>query len=945
MRRFLLLIFAAAAPVVLLAQRYDVSGRVLVAGTDKPIGQAVVELPRNGLWAVADSEGRFKVRNIPAGRTVFAVSCLGFVTIQTEVDIRGHVDSLRLYAPEDNLRLESVVVTAKEAPDAMATARTIGGAAIDHLQMVNASDISSLLPGGKTVNPDLTVDTPFSLRDGGSKAGNAAFGTAVEVDGVRLSTNASLGDLAGASTRNIASTTIESVEVVTGVPSAEYGDISSGVVKVRTRKGKTPYMLVLTTNPRTKQIAASKGFDLGRDRGVVNGSVEYTRATKNPASPYTSYSRTGLSLNYQNTFREALRFNLGLTASVGGMNSENDPDVSLGQWEKARDNALRANASLRWQLNRKWITSLETDASVNFADNLARKYTYQTSASPQPAVHATEEGYFIAQMLPTEYYTERRVDSKELDYAANLKAAWVRSWGGVHSSAKAGVSWRANGNVGKGEYYADAALAPDGYRPRPYTDIPYMHNVAAYVEETLTVPLGSTSLQLMAGLRAEKTYIKDTQYENTGSLSPRLNLKWRLGEHLTVRGGWGITEKLPSFNILYPPPKYGDTRIFSTAYGDNEALYVFHTRPYRILYNDALRWQRNRNAEVGLDFSCGDLSVSLVGYFNRTKYPYELSASYDPASYNLSGIPETMPDGTKYVLPRNPLFKVDSQTGEIFIRDADNPATGWIGMEHTATRRTFVKNTYQNNASPVDRMGLEFVVDFPEIRPVRTRLRLDGAYGYTKYVNENTSCYLPSVLVGGEPYPYVGIYPNVGSGASVTYNGCKTHALDANLTATTHLPSIRMVLTLRLEASLYKRSQNLSEYGGRTWAYTVTDDGTKTPTNGNIYDGDSYTVIRPIAYMDLDGNVHPFTDAEAADPRFANLLLQSSNVYQYNEDGYDAYFSANVSVTKEIGDHVSISFYANNFTNSRRAVTSYATGVGRILTPDFYYGLTVRLKF
>ena len=40
-----------------------------------------------------------------------------------------------------------------------------------------------------------------------------------------------------------------------------------------------------------------------------------------------------------------------------------------------------------------------------------------------------------------------------------------------------------------------------------------------------------------------------------------------------------------------------------------------------------------------------------------------------------------------------------------------------------------------------------------------------------------------------------------------------------------------------------------------------------------------------------------------------------------------------------------MSFYANNFTNSRPFVASYATGVKAVFTPDFYYGLTVRLKF
>ena len=62
------------------------------------------------------------------------------------------------------------------------------------------------------------------------------------------------------------------------------------------------------------------------------------------------------------------------------------------------------------------------------------------------------------------------------------------------------------------------------------------------------------------------------------------------------------------------------------------------------------------------------------------------------------------------------------------------------------------------------------------------------------------------------------------------------------------------------------------------------------------------------------------------------------------QDGYNPYFSANFSVTKEIGNHVSLSFFANNFTNARQYVTSRATGVSAIFTPNFYYGITCRIK-
>ena len=133
-------------------------------------------------------------------------------------------------------------------------------------------------------------------------------------------------------------------------------------------------------------------------------------------------------------------------------------------------------------------------------------------------------------------------------------------------------------------------------------------------------------------------------------------------------------------------------------------------------------------------------------------------------------------------------------------------------------------------------------------------------------------------------------------------------------------------------------------YNGAQYAYTVSEAG-KNPTGGDIYKGNSYTAIRPVSYMDLDGNVHPFTDAEAADPAFANLILKSANAYTSAQDGYGAYMSANLSITKEIGDHISLSFFANNFTNSRPYVVSRATGVGAIFTPTFYYGLTCRLKF
>ena len=921
-----------AAPV-----SYSVSGRVLDADGDLPLPGAVVTLDE-GLWAVTDFEGRFGFRNVQPGKYALTATCLGYVDSSLEIEVKGNVQDIVVRMQESSLALKEVVVTAQKPKEGVGTSHMLGRDALNHLQLSSMTDMAALLPGGKTSNPDLTSAESFSLRSGGSQAANAAFGTALEVDGVRLGNNAGFGAMTGVDTRSIQVDNVESVEVITGVPSAEYGDLNSGMVRIHTRRGRTPLNVSFSVNPRTWQTSVSKGLDLPRGGGVLNLGVEWARATKKLVSPYESYTRRGLTLGYSKTFGAVLRLEAGASANLGGMNSEDDPDAFSGEFTKARDNAFRANTSLTWLLNRPWVTNLSIDASVNFADNLSHSRRFNTFGSNQPAVHAESEGYWLADRLPLTYYSDQIVDSKELDYAASLKYTLNRRWGEWKSNTKAGVQWKANGNVGAGEYYEDPALASNGYRPRPYSDYPFLHNVSAYAEEDLTVPLGRTSFQVVAGLRLENVYVAGTEYDGMRTLSPRINARWRIAEGLSVRGGWGVTEKLPSFYILYPRQEYRDILTFGFSHGASSS-YVYYTQPYKMVFNPSLRWQRGSNAEAGVDAEFLRTKVSVVGFYNRTSFPYKYSSLYDPFSYNIL----QRPDGV--VFPDDPEIKVDSSTGEVLVRNAETGV--WTPMDVKVTDRTFVKSSRQDNGADVDRAGVELTVDFPQIEPIYTQFRLDASYVWTRTVDESLSYYYvngwshPSLP--DRSYPYVGIYANGGSGTPVV-NGRETRNLDANLTVITHIPQARLIITCRLEASLLTRSRNLSVYDGRDYAFNVSSEG-RTPTGGDIHDGDSYTAVRPVAYMDLDGAVHPFTDAEAADPAFANLILKSSNMRTFAQDGYGPYMSANLSITKEVGDRASLSFFANNFTNSRPYVVSKATGVGAIFTPAFYYGLTCRLKF
>ena len=574
---------------------------------------------------------------------------------------------------------------------------------------------------------------------------------------------------------------------------------------------------------------------------------------------------------------------------------------------------------------------------MNYNDNRSQDHAYGSSASMLPAVHSELAGYYLADRLPVSYFSDKVIDSKELDYAASLKYEWFKKSGKRLSKLKAGVQWKANGNVGEGEYYKDPSVAANGYRPRPYSQYPFMHNVAAYIEEDYTFPIGKTSLQISAGLRLENLFVKDTDYKNVSSLSPRFNAKWKISDNLSIRGGWGVSEKLPSFYILYPVQKYRDIQTFGFSHGDSSS-YVYYTQPYKMLFNENLKWQKNYNAEFGIEAYFLRTSVSLVGFFNKTKNPYTYQNIYTPFSYNIMSVP------SGYTVPDNPEIRVDSQTGQVYMRGSNEEF--WTPMATKVTDKTFFESQMPGNGDDIYRTGAELIVDFPEIAPIRTKFRLDANYAYTHYIDNTLNWTYRTgwshTSLSNRSYQYVGIYAN--GGESGTFNGKESHSLNANLTAITHIPEARIIITCRLEMSLLSRFRNLSRYQGKEYAYNVNADGVES-IGGSIYDSNNYTAIRPVKYMDENGDVHDFTDKEASDPAFANLIIKSGNAYTFSQDGYGAYLSANLSVTKEIGDHVSLSFFANNFTNSRMYVTSKATGVSAIFTPAFYYGLTCRLKF
>ena len=141
------------------------------------------------------------------------------------------------------------------------------------------------------------------------------------------------------------------------------------------------------------------------------------------------------------------------------------------------------------------------------------------------------------------------------------------------------------------------------------------------------------------------------------------------------------------------------------------------------------------------------------------------------------------------------------------------------------------------NADPLSRYGLEWIVDFKQIKVLRTQVRVDGKYYHYKAQDETLFADIPVSLntrqSDGKLYQYIGYYRG-GAASSTNYtadaspsNGSVSGQVDMNVTLTTHIPKIRLIIALRMESSLYTYSRATSSRG-----YVV--------NSGNEYFGEPY---------------------------------------------------------------------------------------------------------
>lgn len=955
--------------------KVTVAGVVKDADSGESIPYATVVIEELGLWYISEEGGQFHIGNVPVGSYRIRVEILGYETKQFPLKVQGPVSGLILSVYESSLRLQEVVVTAEEGGRLNSSSR-IEKQALEHVQPSSIKDVMQLLPGNITENPTLNSVNQLTIRDISTNSANA-FGTALILDGATVSNDANLqvrktsslssnGESTagtGVDARQLSTDNIESIEVIRGIPSVEYGDLTSGAVVVKTRMGLTPWQVRLKADPKLKQVSLSKGFSLssgekkhfgnhrGRARnrnmarthvaGVVNLDADYALSYADIRTPADVYRRFNLQLGYSNTFRKKLVFNAKVRANYSDASNATDPDNFLENISRDTDKGLGLYFNGKYIINKPWITNLEFVMAGDITKQYSQEKAYRSYGRVAHSL-AMESGENLGFFTPFQYYSNLEIFGLPVNLQSKLTANLFGRYGQVSNKVLLGVEWTSKGNKGEGKVF-DPYLSPDAsssstFRERSYKDIPFLHRYTAFVEDKMAVPIKGKVLEIQAGVRVNGIVPHEKfSMARYFSAEPRFNARYQVihrqtgFKELAVRAGWGINYKMPSMVYLYPEPTFLDVVSFSyNDIDDNGVGTVLFTtkRLDNEVRNSLLEMQKSVNIEAAAEFRIGDVWGSLVYYNEDMTNGYGFSTRVMPVEYNRYGYVWENGSPSRISIPSGklPMYR----DGSVYV---DGQALPYISDTIFLTYQKPVNNIQQK------KWGIEYTLNFPEIKVINTSVSVNGAYMNVKTQDESEGAILVGTQVAGRPYRYAGVY----AAGNKTSSGDRKERLNTNIRFITHIPRVGMVVTVTAQMIFMDRTTYVCELNDQVQTYYYDDKGIRHSGKW-AYDDDKYTKrVNPLYLIDMKGNVIPFTQEMENDPQYRELIGTTNKASYYLGSRYPVYGILNIRLTKEIGRWATVSFYANNFLNIDQLVTEKISGTAFARNLPLYFGAEVKL--
>lgn len=879
-------------------------GTVVDKETGEPIiGATIADGDTGRPLTITDADGHFKLPNNK-------YKSLRFSYIGYRPAVGRPADGATFALQAEVSQLGEVVVTAQESRG-LTSASVIEKHAMEHLQPSSFADLLELLPGGMSQDPVLNTPNTIRLREAnplGSNYDTSSLGTSFVVDGAPISTNANMQTLkgtsesvadnrdftnAGVDMRTLPTDDIERVEIVRGIPSVEYGDLTSGLVKIERRRGGNNWQARLKSDMSSKLFYVARAMEWN-NHTTLNVSADYLDSKADPRNTLNNYSRLTLSARLGKTWKGSL-YDVVLQTNADYSGSfddvKQDPDLNYGAVDlyKSDYNRMALLAKVELKMKRKaWLKNLQLTVSGAYEHNLISRTRTVTLQDMTGAVCWNDEGEHDAVILPYTYVASQEADGKPLNVFAKLSGRLQVPSSHVANTMLVGIDWNMDKNYGRGQVFdPQRPVYPTSMvRMRSLTLKPASHVLSLFAEETVTLPVGQHKLEMNAGVRASQRLNLPSDYRMSGRVyaDPRVNIGWTLPRFrmlgrpsfLRLAAGMGQHTKMPTIDQLFPDPTYIDL-LQLKYYHTNEQYRRINRQTYVLdAANPTLDAARNWKWEVSADLNIGGNRLSVTwfrenmtsGFRNQTHYGAFAYKRYDVAAI----------DGSALTAP---------------------PSLDELPYETVIELSAY---TQYENGSQTRKQGIEYTFASQRWEAIHTRLTITGAWFRTVYRNSQLIMERPSVSVAGRRLQYVGLYHDDDVSTRETAS--------TNFTFDTDVPSLKLGFSLSAQCMWFSSSQ---------------------------YAPVSTT---PDAYMDPDGNIKEWTD-ECSNDAYLKWLIRTANSSAKNTVPFA--MNLNFKVTKKLlADRLNIAMFCNRIWSVAPDYQSFGKTVRRHVKP--YFGLEANIK-
>jgi hypothetical protein len=675
-----------------------VRGTVQEKGGEPLVGAHIV-VRGTRLGATADGQGRFVIGRLQPGLYTLETTCMGFGKVVRQVMVRaGETVNVDFLLDETAFLIGGIeVVGTSEVLPREAQSRTvINSAEIEHFQASSIGDVLDLVPGvQKTDNPGLGKTSQIAVR-GEESDKLSAFGTLVMVDGIPMSNNANLqferytksatgvSNLGGgADLRLIPADNVATIEVVTGMPSVRYGDMTSGLINVQTKVGSQPHRLKIKNNPDTREANLGGGFEMGESGLSYN--VNAAQSERDIRKDGDEYLRLTGQVVHSTTFLDDA---LTLNAKIHGQKIF-DEEEPKGDVQKIRN--YNRGHTLGFATWGKYaftagISDLDFNTYLTY-----RKEDSHRSKLVQSDLRVLPSGDTVSTYMG-------QVETRGNEWTLGGRLEWNNAFftGDFIHKMLIGTDLQYNANTGEGvildtlfNYYGSSS----GRIPYSFDSIPGQLLASIYAEDRISGRLG-VDFTLSFGVRyemyrpfgldfgglfGEGDFVKSHQ----GSfLKPRFSLLLALSDQNQLRISAGSSSKSPPMSAIFPPP-------------------------------DVIRW-RNPVAQTVQYFRPDAWVPDLRGYREK-----QVELSFDQKLFRSAGV--TL---TGYYRERNQ--EPESRSFPIFASASSGGKTIVYYVDYYSLYR---------NDGWTQSKGVEFSIRTGTIRPLNMDFRVVGAYSFTKAGN------------------------------------------------------------------------------------------------------------------------------------------------------------------------------------------------------------------